>query len=275
MLTIRPSALWAFAFLVYLAAPARAQRSSAQPPDAKADSIAMRLLEASGGAVAWAALPYLGFSYSVQRGRDRVHVVRHMWNRRTHEYRMEVPGPTNEPYVVLFNIHTRKGRVYWDGTELDEVESDRQLKAAYARFLNDAFWLVAPFTLFDPGVERTYMADSSNASMDVLRIGFTHQAKGPAQAYLLYIHKATGRLARWSYRDAQGGATRSFAWEGLEERATAAGPLLFATYKRGIGTPFAVVTEEIATPALVEADLFTASAPRLYPDALDQGPNSQ
>ena len=72
-------------------------------------------------------MPYLSFNFSVMRQNERGRVFRHIWNRLTDDYRVELPGPANEPYVVLFNINTREGRVYWDGNELDEIESPRYI----------------------------------------------------------------------------------------------------------------------------------------------------
>ena len=247
-------------------APAAPQR------DAHADSIAMRVYEAAGGPATWEALPYLSFNFSVLRQNERGRVIRHIWDRQTGDYRVELPGPANEPYVVLFNINTREGIVYWDGNELDPVESPQHLETAYSRFINDTYWLLLPFKLFDPGVNRTYLPDSSNALYDVLHLSFGNVGLTPGDQYWLYVDKASGRLTRWSYQlqdDAPGTPPRSFVWEGYEEHITPAGSLFFSTRKRGIGVPFAIITDEIGTPALIPDDMFTAPEPRLTPDNPD------
>ena len=246
----------------------------AAPPqrDAYADSVAMRVYEASGGPAAWEALPYLRFNFSVLRQNERGRVIRHMWNRQTGDYRVELPGPANEPYVVLFNIDTRDGHVYWDSNELDPVESPQHLEMAYSRFINDTYWLLLPFKLFDPGVNRTYLPDSSNALYDVLHLSFGDVGLTPGDQYWLYVDKASGRLVRWSYQlqdDAPGTPPRSFMWGDYEEHITPAGSLFFSTRKRGIGVPFAIITDEVGTPALIPDDMFTAPEARLTPENLD------
>ena len=251
--------------------------------DAYADSLAMRVYEAAGGPEAWEALPYLRFNFSVVRQNERGRVIRHMWNRQTGDYRVELPGPANEPYVVLFNINTREGHVYWDGNELDPVESPAHLETAYSRFINDTYWLLLPFKLFDPGVNRTYLPDSSNALYDVLHLSFGNVGLTPGDQYWLYADKASGRLVRWSYQlqdDAPDMPPRSFVWEDYEEHITPAGSLFFATRKRGIGVPFAILTDEIGTPTLVPDDMFTAIEARLTPvdpdaDVFDAGGKPQ
>ena len=235
-----------------------------------ADSVAMRVYEASGGPAAWQALPYLGFNFSVMTNRERGRVVRHFWNRRTGDYRVEMPGPGSSPYVALFNVNTQQGKIYWEGIEIDPAEAPGQLEESYRRYINDTYWLAVPFKLFDPGVNRTYVPDSSDASYDVIHLSFGDVGLTPGDQYWLYVDKETGRLARWSYvleSFEPGVPPRSFVWGDYEEHVTPAGPLFFSTRKRGIWTPFAIFTDEISTPtaSLVPDDIFTAPEQRLTP----------
>ena len=239
-----------------------------------ADSVAMRAYEAAGGPAAFQALPYLSFNFSVMTNRERGRVIRHFWNRRTGDYRLEMPGPGATPYVVLFNVNTRQGQAYWKGVELDAVEGPIQLNEAYRRYINDTYWLLAPFKLFDPGVTRTYVPDSSDASYDVIRLSFDNVGLTPGDQYWLYVDKETGRLARWTYvleSFEPGMPPRSFVWEFYEEHVTEAGSLFFATRKRGVGVPYAILNEEIATPPATQVpdDMFTAPEQRLTPLAED------
>jgi len=253
-------------------AAAPAARDTVTRPVLKtyADTVAMRVYDASGGPAAWEALPFLGFNFSVMRQNERGRVFRHFWDRRTGAYRAELPGPANEPYVALFNVDTREGRVYWQGTELDTVETPKMLDEAYRRYINDTYWLLLPFKLFDPGVNRTYVPDSSDASFDVVHLSFGNVGLTPGDQYWLYVDKETGRLARWTYvLESYGPDTppRSFVWEDYEEHVTPEGSLFFATRKRGIGVPFAILTNEITTPSFdqVPDDIFTAIEARLTP----------
>jgi len=235
-----------------------------------ADTLAMRVYEASGGPAAWQALRYLRFNYAILRERQADHIVHHFWDRGAGDYRLEFPGPGGFPYVVLFNVNTRAGHAYWQGVELDPTETARQLEAAYRRYTNDTFWLLAPFKLFDPGVQRGYLPDSSTATYDVVHLRLPDADLLPSDEYWLYIDKASGRLATWSYvaeGDAPDAPARTFVWDNYVEQVTPGGSLFLATRKRGVWSPFAVLTSGIETPTLVPDDLFTAGEPRLMPAA--------
>jgi hypothetical protein len=233
-----------------------------------ADTLAMRVYDAAGGPAAWQALRYLRFNYAILRERVTDHIVHHFWDRHTGDYRLEYPGPGGFPYVVLFNVNTREGQAYWQGVALDPTETARQLEDAYRRYTNDSFWLLAPFKLFDPGVQRIHLPDSSTATYDVVQVDLRNADLLPSDRYWLYVDKASGRLASWSYvvRGAAADAPpRTFVWDNYVEQVTPGGSLFLATRKRGVWTPFAVLTSGIETPTLVPDDLFTASEPRLAP----------
>lgn len=241
----------------------------AASPDSLADALAARVLDAFGGGEAWERLPYIQFSYSVQQGHDRIRVIRHLWSRHTGEYRMEIPGPANTPYVVLFNRNTRRGKAYWNGVELDDKETARKLAEAMRRATTDGYPLLAPFLLFDPGVRRSYQADSTDRTGDVLHVSHQETDFLAGDQYWLRVDKATGRVTQWSYRrsgDNPDRPLRSFVWEGYEEHVTAAGRLVFSTRKRAVASPFVIITADIAVPVSVPDDMFTDSAPRLASD---------
>lgn len=255
--------------LCWAPASATPHPGPAAPPDSLADALAARVLDAFGGSEAWERLPYIQFSYSVQQGQDRVRVIRHLWSRHTGEYRMEIPGPANTPYVVLFNRNTGRGKAYWNGVELDAKESARRLAEAMRRATTDSYPLLAPFLLFDPGVRRRHRVDTTDSAGDVLHV--IHQDTNflAGDQYWLRVDRETGRVTQWSYRrgeDAPDRPLRSFVWGDYEEHKTAAGTLVFSTRKRAVASPFVIYTEDIAVPASVPDDIFTDSVHRLGPD---------
>ncbi len=231
-----------------------------------ADTVAMRVYEASGGPAAWQDLPLLRFSYSIQNEGRRVRTVQHFWNRITGHYRLEMRGPGGQPYIVLFNVKTRQGWAYWKGDSLDVTGNAEQMAIAYRRFINDTYWLLAPFKLFDPGVHRAYAPDSSDAATDAIHLTFDDASMTPGDQYWLFVNKETGRLIRWTYvlpDDGPDTPPRSFIWDTYEEHVMPGGSLLFSTRKRGVGTPVAIYTEAIETPTLVPKGMFTVPDARL------------
>lgn len=231
-----------------------------------ADTVAMRVYEASGGPAAWQDLPFLRFSYTIEREGRRVRTVHHFWNRMTGDYRLELRGPGGDPYVVLFNVKTRQGWAYWKGDSLDVTGNAEKMDIANRRFITDTYWLVAPFRLFDPGVHRAYAPDSSDTATDAIHLTFDDEAVTPFDHYWLFVNKETGRLIRWTYvlpDDGPDTPPRSFVWDTYEEYVTPGGSLFFSTRKRGVGTPVAIYTEAIETPTLVPKGMFTVPDARL------------
>ncbi len=255
-------AVLAAVLLPFLAQP---QYGVAAAADSLADTVARRVLAAVGGASAWEALAYLQFNFSVQHGQAKAQVVRHFWSRHTGDYRIELPGPAAEPYVVLLNVKTRTGTAAWHGDALDEKEAKVWVETALRRFDSDGFWLVMPFLLFEPGVTREYAADSSDAGQDVLKLTFTDGGLATGAEYWLYIDAKSGLPARLTYRTPGTPTLRAFDFEAWEEHETAAGPLTFSTRKRSRGRPFLVLTDNVSVPAEVANDMFTDMLPRLSP----------
>ncbi|MDX1546437.1 MAG: hypothetical protein R3247_05585 [Rhodothermales bacterium] len=235
------------------------------PPLANhADSVAFRLTEGHGGLGTFAATPYLGFSFAVEREGTAGQPMRHLWNRRTGDYRLE-SGPGEEPYVTLFNVNTRAGEVFFGGARIDSSQQAEKLEEAYGRFINDSYWLLAPLKVFDEGVTRTYVADSSGGAHDVLRLTFDGVGLTPGDTYWLYVNKETGRLDRWAYvleRDPDA-PPRVWDWVDVQRLDTGAGPLFLATRKSRPDAPFAILTGSLRTPTAVPPDLFTDPQPRL------------
>ena len=228
----------------------------------KADTMAMHAYEAAGGPAAWAALPYLRFEFAGERDGEARPGIKHLWNRRTGDYRLEMPGGEDSTYVVLFNVNTREGQAYLNGTALDSTQNAQRLEQAYGRFINDTYWLLMPFKLFDPGVTRTYVPDSSNAERDVIHLSFAEVGLTPGDEYWVFMDKETGRVEEWAYH-LQSDRDGRFTWTGYETHDTPAGPLHFATRKEAAGGNAALLTYQIDTPTDPPADLFTDPNPRL------------
>ena len=248
-----------------------AARAHAQS-DAIADSLALRLLDASGGAEVWAEVPYIVFEYKTTVDGNPSRIARHLWNRVTNQYRLEIPGPSASPYVVLMDLDTRDGEAYWFGDRLTGRDAQLQLENAYRRFVNDSFWLLAPLRLFDAGVERTYVPELATETAEVLRITFTLPERAPAETYWLFVDRATGLIARWDYRaphDAADAAPRAFEWLSYNRYRTPAGLLTLSSYKRGLGRAIEVRTN-VQLPREIPDDWFTSGLPKLWPTT-DEG----
>lgn len=180
--------------------------------ETKADTVAMRVFEAYGGPRAWTGLRYLRFDFatgsnapaeadsSVEQPTRNVH-GKHLWDRMTGDYRVEMPGGGDTVYVALFNTHTpEEGSVWLFGERVGDEEESDMLESAYRRFINDTYWLLMPVKLFDEGVHRSYLPDSSAGDTDVLHLSFGEVGLTPGDQYWVYADKETGRVRQWAYR---------------------------------------------------------------------------
>lgn len=236
----------------------------ALPLETRADSVAMQVYEYFGGSRAWAALPYLRFDFATGTESSRTLRASHLWNRTTGDYRLETPAGQDSVYVTLFNVHTQQGSVYLNGERVEEGRAAELLQSAYRRFINDTYWFLMPVKMFDPGVSRSYEADSSDAQTDVLRLSFEGVGLTPGDQYWIYVDRETGRVERWAYRlqsHPPDHVPAPLRWTDYRTIETAAGPIRIA--ERKVGSASAIYTDNVAAPASVDDGAFSDPNPRL------------
>ena len=96
-------------------------------------------------------------------------------------------------------------RVKWKGKDvtvnLASPAQDEDGKAAYARWVNDSYWLLAPLKVLDPGVKLTAEGTKQvgEANFELLRLSFEGVGLTPGDQYLLYIDPQTKLVRAWDY----------------------------------------------------------------------------
>ena len=76
------------------------------------------------------------------------------------------------------------------------------LKNAYGRFINDTYWLLAPWKIFDPGVHLAYDGEKpcpGGGTCDVLRLSFDNVGLTPKDKYWLWITRDGRKMVQWQY----------------------------------------------------------------------------
>lgn len=233
---------------------------------ATADAVAQRMMEAHG-AEAWKTLPYLRFDFAVEGNGDTRIVARNLWNRRTGAYRIELPDSAQTVVVIQTNESSPgnvTGTVYKNGEEVTGDQKADLLKTGYQRFINDTYWLTAPLKVFDDGVNRSYLADSSDAEHDVLHLTFGDVGLTPDDEYWLYVDKETGLLDRWAFRlqSMPNDATpAAFDWAGYVTLTAPGGEVQLA--ERHEGGQRAILTNNLSAPESLPDDAFTSPTPML------------
>ena len=78
----------------------------------------------------------------------------------------------------------------------------KQVEAAYGRFINDTYWLLAPWKIFDPGVHLAYDGEKpcpGGGVCDVLKLSFENVGLTPKDVYWLWITRDGRRMLQWQY----------------------------------------------------------------------------
>ena len=243
----------------------------AQPPPepagpplfSAADSLAYLITETAGGLAAWEAMPILRFDWVAERDSEEVFRARHLWDRQSGAYRVEYPIGEDSMLVAVFSVddfdmEAPTGKAYLNGVPVDSTEMTVRLADAYERFINDTYWLLAPFKLFDLGVHRNMAPDSSDAESSVLRLTFENVGLTPGDRYWLRAD-SSGKLVSWSFLLENGGKSH-YMWTDYEYVPTPAGSLYVATRKQAAGR--AILTQVLPTDSL-DRDIFLDPRPRL------------
>jgi len=183
--------------LIGFAASAPAARG-----DDKADALGRELVAALGGTAAWEKARQFQFDFVVEREGQVIARFEHAWDRYTGDYRLTGTDKTGAPFAVYFNVNTRQGKVFVNGKSVEGDEASKHLENAYERFINDSYWLLAPWKVFDPGVRRAYEGEKpcpDGGVCDVLRLSFENVGLTPRDVYWLWITRDGRRMVQWQY----------------------------------------------------------------------------
>lgn len=230
--------------------------------DAKADKVGKDLIDSLGGKSAWEKARELRFDFVVENEGKVAGRRSHAWDRYTGDYRMTGADPSGAPYAVYFNVNTKQGKVYVNSKPMEGEEADKLLKSAYARYINDTYWLLAPWKVFDPGVRMTYDGEKpcpAGGTCDVLKLSFEDNVgMTPKDVYWLWVTRDGHKMVQWQYilkgADEPPTTVQWNDWQNV-------GGLSLSMTKPMAGKPTVIRFENVSvTPARNDAD-FTPPAP--------------
>ena len=214
--------LWAAIVLIFGCGPSPDQTASNQKrfdpskSDPQAVRIADEVMVAMGGRKNYEAIQYLSFRFVVENDSQIVADRRHDWNRRNNDYRIESVSRDGEHVVTVFNLDTRMGMVFKNGQPASEEEKAQALNRAYARFINDTYWLLMPFKLKDAGAVLKYDGEQeiNEVQYDILRLSFADSVGlTPWNIYRVFVDQATRVVHRWEYFEREGASPAAWWWE--------------------------------------------------------------
>lgn len=152
-----------------------------QSSDDKAQALARDVWKAAGGEN-WSKTKELSFTFIVEQDGKQLASAEHHW--------MMADGTDH---------------VKWKDKEatvnLASPAQDELNKAAYARWTNDSYWLLAPLKVLDPGVKLAYEGskESEGVACETLRVSFEQVGLTPGDQYVLYIDPETKLVRAWDY----------------------------------------------------------------------------
>jgi len=226
-----------------------------------ADTVAMMAYEATGSPNAWESVRFIRFDFAVEVDGQRGLSNRHLWDRATGDYRLEWPVGPDTTVVALFNVSSRTGTVFMNGDPVGAEAADQLVAAAYRRHINDTYWLMAPHKLFDPGVLRTYMPDSSSASAEVLHLSFDNVGLTPGDQYWMKVDPASGEMMEWTYVLQGPNHWRgTYRWVDYRTLETPTGTIRLSERKEAVGGGRAILTDHVALPEAVPTEVFVNPA---------------
>lgn len=161
-----------------------------QGSDQKAIEIADKVMTALGGRKNWDKTRCITWNYFGRR--------RHIWDKWSGDVRLE-----DDNLIVLMNLNTRKGRAWDKGVEIMQPDSlQKILDNAYAKWINDSYWLIMPYKLKDSGVTLKYKGEGLTADgkpVDILQLTFEDVGLTPQNKYLVYVDKKSHLVTQWEY----------------------------------------------------------------------------
>ena len=163
---------------------------------------------------------------------------------------------------MYFNVNTRKGTALVNGRVVEGEPAAAQLESGYERFINDTYWLLAPWKVFDPGVNRTYDGEKpcpGGGVCDVLKLTFGENVGlTPRDTYWLWITREGRRMLQWQYvLNGAAEAPTTAAWNDWQKFDR----MLLSLEKPMSGRPVVIRFENVAVSSARDDSLFRPPTP--------------
>ncbi|HET9794255.1 MAG TPA: hypothetical protein VFS34_07320 [Thermoanaerobaculia bacterium] len=170
--------------------------------DPRAEKIGRAMIDAMGGNAAWEHARWFRFDFTVVRDGKKVASFSHWWDRWTGRYRVEGEDAGGVPWKAYINVNTKDGDYWVNGAKTEGDTRAKGLERAYGRFINDSYWLLAPWKIFDPGVTLDYVGEVAGTAgnpCDEIRLSFSGVGLTPKDVYWMDVDRSTHRLDRWKF----------------------------------------------------------------------------
>lgn len=176
-------------------------------PHVEADRIGKKTIDAMGGLQNFKNTHYIGWNFFGYR--------QLIWDKLQNRVRIDY---LTKDYTVIVSLDKNEVKLFMKGEEVTHADSlKKYLHKGRSMWMNDSYWLVMPFKLFDDGVHLTYKGIQKNIDSVhsyVLELTFEDVGETPQNKYFVYIDTSTYLVTQWDYYDVNGYAspTLSTIW---------------------------------------------------------------
>ncbi len=160
--------------------------------DKKAIEIAKEVMKAMGGREAWDNTHFISWNFFGSRTL--------LWDKWGGLVRIEW---LKKQRKIIVNLNDGTGKVQLDGVEQTHPDSlAKYLQMGKEVWINDAYWLVMPFKLLDPGVTLKYLGQSKTEDgrkADLLQLTFDNVGVTPQNKYKVWVDGTSRLVTQWAY----------------------------------------------------------------------------
>lgn len=224
--------------------------------DPKADAIGKEMIAGMGGEKAWEKARQFRFDFVVEREGKKAASRSHAWDRYTGDYRVSGTDKNGVPFTVYLNVNTKQGKAFSGGKPAEGEAEAALVKNAYGMFINDTYWLLAPWKVFDPGVHLTYDGEKpcpDGGVCDVLKLTFDDVGLTPRDMYWLFVTRDGRKMVQWQYvLNGSNDPPTVVPWKDWRPY----GGIMLATEKPMTGKPVMIRFENLSVSATRDDALF-------------------
>lgn len=152
----------------------------------------------------WSKVKEIDFNFVVEQDGKALFTAQHKWN--------VAAGTDNVKWT------DKEGKAHDVTANLTKPATEGDEKTAYARWVNDSYWLLAPLKLKDKGVkvEAGGPKDMNGTSVETINLSFDNVGLTPTDKYVIYIDPQTKMPKAWDYIPATGTGMQA-TWEKFQD----------------------------------------------------------
>lgn len=166
--------------------------AAAQEAYSHAKALANETVMMMGGMDNYNAVRYIGWNFFGKR--------QLLWDKYENRIRVDL---LKSNISIIASLQNNECILYKNNVRENDADTLlAYLEKARLYWMNDSYWLLMPFKLFDTGVHLTYFGTGSTengASAEILELTFDNVGATPENKYHIYIDKESRLISQWDY----------------------------------------------------------------------------